>query len=61
MNEHIKGLLALAFRTPEDSEPFAALLSQIDGSDRGVHDVQSENLDSGHRDEADRPAGLRNP
>jgi hypothetical protein len=30
MNDHIKGLLALAFCAPEDSETFAALINQID-------------------------------
>jgi hypothetical protein len=38
MNDHIKGLLALAFSVDEDSETFAALLQQLDGNDRGVYD-----------------------
>jgi hypothetical protein len=36
MNDHIKGLLALAFSVDEDSEMFAALLQQLDtGNVRG--------------------------
>jgi hypothetical protein len=60
MTDHIKGLLALAFRAPEDSETFAALLSKLDNEAGGPDDImQPENPDTRHRDEADPAAGVR--
>jgi hypothetical protein len=60
MNDHIKGLLALAFSVDEDSETFAALLQQLDGNDRGVYDSLpgsvSETRDEGRGRSANEPA-----
>jgi hypothetical protein len=58
MNDHIKGLLALAFRAPEDSETFAALLSKLDNGDRGTNDLPGSSKDARlatGRSEGDEP------
>jgi hypothetical protein len=46
MNDHIKGLLALAFSVDEDSETFAALLQQLDNGDRGTNDLPGSSKDA---------------
>jgi hypothetical protein len=59
MNDHIKGLLALAFSVDEDSETFAALLQQIDNGDRGTNDLPgsiSDTRDEGRGRSANEPA-----